>query len=408
MRNLLFILSLLDVFSKACPLHQMDPVSDSEQHTRRTTPTLLSRTAITNVRVFDGSCFTQPQTIIINQGVICKDLSNIETFIDGTDQFLIPGLIDSHIHISNVRGLENATSWGVTTALNMACQIYTACSLLRDQSGLADFRSAGNPAVGPDSSHATFQKLPPSQLVTDASDASLLTAWSANNGSDYYKITLEHNGPSYDLTLRLNTAAYALGQQTMAHASDIAAYTQAVETKIDGIQHTPDDGNLTSTLIDQIKRSGQFVTPTLTIHAFALNPPNPLILKFLRGTSSPGNSSWYNILHNARAMYRAGIPVLVGTDAVGPIAPNITLPFGETLHGELKYLVEDVGMTPAEAINAATREAAKWHRLSDRGAIKEGLRADLVLLGSNPLERIENTKDIRGVWVGGRKFELDA
>lgn len=192
----------------------------------------------------------------------------------------------------------------------------------------------------------------------------------------------------------------------MSHASDIRSYMQAIETRVDGIQHTPDDGNLTHAAIRTLSRrkKWQFITPTLTIHAFTLHPPNPLILTFLRGTSSPGSSTWTDVLSNARAMYRAGIPLLAGTDAVGPIAPNISLPFGDTLHRELQYFVEDVGMSNVEAINAATRVAAKFHGLRDRGRIEVGLRADLVLLGSDPLEDIKNTRDIEEVWVGGRRF----
>jgi imidazolonepropionase-like amidohydrolase len=398
---------LLTVFSHlsySCPHHLVTRDSYSSVSVRRYAPAAQSKTAITNVRVFDGYCFTPPQTIILEEGIITDDDEGIATTIDATGQFLIPGLIDNHIHINNVEGLENVTSWGITTAMNMACQNYTACALLKRQEGLADFLTAGLPAVGPNSTHARFQNLPPSLLVSDASNATDLAQWAVRNGSDYFKITLETNGPSYDLTNRLISEVHALDQQTMAHASDVNAYTQAIETRIDGIQHTPDNGNLTAVLVEQIKCNKQFVTPTLTIHAFSLDPPNPAILRFLRGSSNPGSSSWNNVLHNVRAMYHAGIPLLAGTDAVGPIAPNITLPFGDTLHGELQHFVEDVGMSPAEAINAATREAAKFHRLGNRGVIKAGMRADLVLLGSDPLVDISNTRDIKAVWAEGRMY----
>jgi imidazolonepropionase-like amidohydrolase len=58
-----------------------------------------------------------------------------------------------------------------------------------------------------------------------------------------------------------------------------------------------------------------------------------------------------------------------------------------------------VGMSPAEAIDAATGEAAKWHRLPDRGTIEVGKRADLLMLGPDPLLNITNTLDIEKVWV---------
>lgn len=403
-KSTFIVLSIFSQFSYSCPLHASSADSHASTLLRRYAPTPQTKTAITNVRVFDGSCFTPPQTVFINDGVFtdCGDEST--TTIDGAGKYIIPGLIDSHVHISSIAGLENATSYGMTTALNMACNNYTVCSLLKKQQGLTDFLTASLPAVGPNSTHARFQNLPPSKLVTDASNATDLAQWAVGNGSDWFKITLEINGPSYDLTHRLIASVHDLGQQTMSHASDINAYKQAIDTGIDGIQHTPDDGNLTVSMVESMKGKRQFVTPTMTIHAFALDPPNPLVLTFLRGRPDPGNSSWANIVHNVRAMYRNGIPLLAGTDAVGPIAPNITLPFGDTLHGELQHFVEDVGMSPAEAINSATRVAADYHRLHDRGAISVGMRADFILLNSDPLEDIRNTRDIAGVWVEGRKY----
>lgn len=65
------------------------------------------------------------------------------------------------------------------------------------------------------------------------------------------------------------------------------------------------------------------------------------------------------------------------------------------------------GMRPAEALNAATRVAAKWHCLGGRGEVKAGQRADLLLLNSNPLLNISNTLDIERVWAAGREY-LDA
>lgn len=101
------------------------------------------------------------------------------------------------------------------------------------------------------------------------------------------------------------------------------------------------------------------------------------------------------------------MPILAGTDAVGafPVNSTFTLefPHGRSLHQELQHLV-DAGLSPAEAINAATRVAAKYHRLGDRGRIAKGMRADLVLLRQNPLVNISRTLDIERVWVGGREY----
>ena len=100
------------------------------------------------------------------------------------------------------------------------------------------------------------------------------------------------------------------------------------------------------------------------------------------------------------ALHRAGVPVLVGTDSsVEGIVPG----FSE--HRELQLLVE-AGMTPFEALSAATRNAAliakRMNADSNWGTVEIGNRADLVLLSRNPLDDIGNSKKILGVMVRGR------
>lgn len=100
------------------------------------------------------------------------------------------------------------------------------------------------------------------------------------------------------------------------------------------------------------------------------------------------------------SLYRAGVPIVVGTDSdVEGIVPG----FSE--HRELELLV-DVGLTPFEALAAATRDAAKiaerMNADSDWGTIEVGNRADLVLLSKNPLDDIRNSASIHGIMVRGR------
>jgi hypothetical protein len=71
---------------------------------------------------------------------------------------------------------------------------------------------------------------------------------------------------------------------------------------------------------------------------------------------------------------------------------------------ELENLVE-AGLTTLEALRAATVLPAQHHQLTDRGQIAPGKRADLVLLNSNPLVNISNTRDIARVWVGGIEYK---
>jgi imidazolonepropionase-like amidohydrolase len=142
---------------------------------------------------------------------------------------------------------------------------------------------------------------------------------------------------------------------------------------------------------------------------------DPRVTFFLRDLSPADYDSW-----NARMralltrhqklvgdMHAAGVEFLAGTDANGwnPVLPG----FG--LHEELALLVES-GLSPMEALQAATRNAARYlNKLDELGTIEPKKSADLVLLGANPLENIRNTQKIEMVILRGRVFsrkELDA
>lgn len=75
--------------------------------------------------------------------------------------------------------------------------------------------------------------------------------------------------------------------------------------------------------------------------------------------------------------------------------------WGLSMHHELYLFVKHCGFSPAEALRAATFLNAKRFGFKDRGQIKEGLRADLVLVEGNPLEDIDATLDLMGVWKEG-------
>ncbi|KAI0505873.1 hypothetical protein F5B22DRAFT_660910 [Xylaria bambusicola] len=365
---------------------------------RRTSP-VATKTAIQNVRVFDGQGFTAPQSVIFANGHITADAKDIKTTVNGNGKFLIPGLIDAHVHVHDIAGLVDITSYGVTTLFNMACTDYTACAALKNNNwtDVASLLSAGAVAVGNGSGNGALQP-PLDQLVYPDTDLPQLVIWAFGNGSDYYKIKANFGGISQAQQDKLvSTAHNVFGQQTMTHASDIVSFEQAVVSRTDGIQHIPDDGLLSSCTIAAIKKNKQFVTPTMSIFNYGYS--NPAVFAFLGRTNST-NATYAHVEENVRRLHRAGVPILAGTDAVGTVAPGLDLPFGSTLHEELQLLT-GVGLTSLEALRAGTIETAKWHRLLDRGEISVGKRADLVLLNSDPLVNISNTRDIARVWVGG-------
>src|SRR5262249_53795534 len=104
-----------------------------------------------------------------------------------------------------------------------------------------------------------------------------------------------------------------------------------------------------------------------------------------------------------RAMHRAGVPFLAGTDTTNPfIFP------GFSLHDELALLVAEGGFTPLEALQAATRDPAQFlGREKDLGTAEPGKLADLVLLDADPLADIHNTTRIAAVVANGRLLPRD-
>ncbi|HYV63323.1 MAG TPA: amidohydrolase family protein, partial [Bryobacteraceae bacterium] len=91
-------------------------------------------------------------------------------------------------------------------------------------------------------------------------------------------------------------------------------------------------------------------------------------------------------------MNRAGVPILAGTDT----AAGVRVYPGFSLHQELSLLVK-AGLSPMQALQSATSNAAKFLELADSGTIERGKRADLVLLDADPLTNIANTHKISAV-----------
>lgn len=102
---------------------------------------------------------------------------------------------------------------------------------------------------------------------------------------------------------------------------------------------------------------------------------------------------------NVRRMHAAGVPIVAGTDS-----PYPGVFFGEGLHRELELLVE-AGLTPLEAISAATSNAARFAHDATWGTIEAGKRADLLLIDGRPHERISDTRRIVGLMQRGQLLD---
>jgi imidazolonepropionase-like amidohydrolase len=103
-----------------------------------------------------------------------------------------------------------------------------------------------------------------------------------------------------------------------------------------------------------------------------------------------------------KAFKEAGVPIVAGTDAGNP-----GVVWGFSLHDELELLVK-AGLTNQEALSSATRLPANWLGIEDKiGTVEVGKYADLILLDANPLEKIQNTRKIFGVFVNGQWIDKE-
>ncbi|KAI1387167.1 uncharacterized protein F4822DRAFT_405652 [Hypoxylon trugodes] len=389
--------------SKAC-LHehiQVPELRDVKDALRKRDVPAPVKTAIQNVRVFDGNMIGRPQTVIIDGEYITDNDENIQQIIDAENRILIPGLIDAHAHVQSVEGLENMTSYGVTTIFNMACPNYDLCNSLKSNPGLASLFVTMLPALGPSGGNTKLNPIPSELRLTPGEDPNFLVDYSFGNGSNFFKTVGAVGGPTQEQQNQIVEYAHSLGHFVVTHAPSVSSYSEAVSAKTDVLQHIPDDGVLSPCVFKSIKQHGLAATPTVEIfrRAYFVQPE---IIAFLRGNNT-ANSSYDDVTANVKHLHQIGAPILAGTDAVGNTVPAVYFPFGESLHQELVNLV-DIGLTPIEALRAATIVPATVHRLNDRGAIRPGMRADLILLNSNPLVNISNTRDIARVWAGGVQY----
>jgi imidazolonepropionase-like amidohydrolase len=109
------------------------------------------------------------------------------------------------------------------------------------------------------------------------------------------------------------------------------------------------------------------------------------------------------LAYNFPRMIASGARIVLGTDT--GIQPGHT--FGSGEHVELARWVQ-LGLTPSQAIEAATRRPAELLGLKDMGTLAAGKRADFIVLDANPLDDILNTRKISSVYLDGAKFDREA
>ena len=260
---------------------------------------------------------------------------------------------------------------------------------LRGLTGTADIRSAGTPAVAPNSTHSRMPGIGTRGLVSGVDEAAPFVVARFAEGSDYLKIIVSAPEPSHDAATlaALVAAARAGGRLSVAHAASSDAVGMAVAAGVDVLTHVPLDRPVSNGV------RARAVVPTLTMMA-------GIAARF----GAPGRS-YAAARDSVAALYEAGVPILAGTDANASPGGPMAISHGDSLHRELALLVE-AGLSTVDALRAATVLPATLFGLPDRGVVEPGRRADLVLVDGDPVADIRATRALRRVWCGGVACEV--
>jgi imidazolonepropionase-like amidohydrolase len=388
---------------------------------------------IRDVRLFDGERTMEHRSVLLDSGRIIR-VGNADmpapraVEIDGRNRTLLPGFIDSHVHIADsaASALHQALVFGVTTVLDMfsgGARFERIKQIrLADMPALADAKSAGVGATVP-GGHPTQMGGPPIPTLSSAADAPAFVEARIAEGSDYIKII--RSDPSSGKPMpTLDSAtiaaivreAHARRKLVVAHIGSERDARMVLGAGVDGLAHMFIADTVSSDFGAFVATHHGFVIPTLVTFAWAcgrLEAPSlaadtsisPYLATRWR-TSLTMTAAWpprtaacAGTDAGIRQLVASQVPILAGTDA--PI-PGTT--YGASLHAELALLVR-VGLTPEAALRAATLEPARAFRLDDRGAIRPGLRADVILVDGDPTRDILATRRIVGVWKRGIRVE---
>jgi hypothetical protein len=213
-------------------------------------------------------------------------------------------------------------------------------------------------------------------------------------------------------------AAHVRGKLAVVHVGTLADALVAIDAGADGLAHLFTDRAPDAGFGRYVAAHRAFVIPTLTVLHSVVGMPggtelskdarlSPWLSPAASGTllaSFPfkGSHDISGAELAVRQLKAAGVPLLAGTDA-----PNPGTAHGISLHQEMENLVH-AGLTPTEALAAATGTPARIFRLTDRGRIEVGRRADLVLVDGDPTRDITATRAIAGIWKGGVPFDRAA
>ena len=421
-------------------------------------PTAAEPILLDNARVFDGqrdlgiTPVLMDGSRILHVGLPLPAAATGARRIDYTGKTLLPGLVSDHAHVGNTQGLEHGDRfythdnvvrdlrqfqrYGITTvtALGMNGTDFFAIrkAVNVDPALGAQLYGAGGGIGAPDGAPpADSMRLDrdPVARPRNAEQARAAVATQHADGVDLIKLWVDDLGGkrpmmSAEVYRAAIAEAHARGLKVAAHIHDLAQARDLVDAKVDILAHGIRDRAIDPMLARRMRDQGTWYIATVAIdeanYWYAENPQllqQPFLRKALpadvlarwsqpdwprtqlAGSGIPAaRQAVATNLDNLRRLHAVGVKLGFGTDAGA--MPQRVIGFAE--HRELQLLVQ-AGLSPTQALQTATAQAADLLGLTDRGRIAAGKRADLLVLDADPLADIANTQRIGAVWQAGQQ-----
>lgn len=409
-----------------------------EAPTERTAPApaVSSAIAYTNANIWDGtgSPLLRNATLVVEGGRVAAvsndDVPEGATIVDLDGAFIIPGLINTHGHVTSnwapasvsepedrvLEGLRLYARYGVTTVLSLGGAPDEAFAL----------RESFSPA---EPSHARFYLAGPVVADRTAAEARAQAMANVQRGVDWLKLRVDDNlGRGEKMPWEAVEAVLDVGREAGVPVATHIFYrgdaAQLIERGSAMVAHSVRDLPVDDAFIASLDMAEVCYVPTLTrevsTFAYAETPEffaDPFFQRhanaeqlarvsdpeFQSAMASSESAAGYRValrqaMENLDRLSDAGAKIGFGTDS----GPPGRFP-GYFEHLELEMMVE-AGMTPDEALISATGGAADCIGVTDIGTLEPGKWADFLVLDEDPTVDISATKSLQRVFLAGREF----
>lgn len=407
-----------------------------------------------NIIPMDSSNVLYDYTVITTDGIIDKigpnQLVQIPPeayIIEAEGKYLIPGLADMHVHIWDTDYLLLFIANGVTTIRNMwgESQHLTWRRQIREGILLGPELYTTGPIL-----EGSFQFWQGSRSIRTIDQARNIVRQNKIDGYDFIKIytslfdkdvvdaimdeakiqnipVVGHPPCITDSMWTILDYTYKSGVYSVEHMDWYQMALWQIPFSLDlppwlwEPYFSEDiDSTLTAKLLNLQLQAGTWSCPTLVVVKNLLDPQeyqDALQRPYMKYVKNSTKEDWRNQINSSKwsfdflkeyrkniankkivkSMYDHGIKLLIGTDCQNPFVV-----WGFSIPDEMQLFVE-AGLTPFDVLTIATKNAAEFMNAENVfGTVKEGLRADLLLLNNNPLDDINNVKDRVGVMVRGK------